>query len=106
MAWGILAIAIVAEIIATTALAKSDGFTRLVPTIVTVVGYIATFALFAQALKTIPVGVAYAVWAGAGTAAIAAIGIVFLGEPNSWVKIAGLAFVIVGVIALNLSGAH
>ena len=106
MAWGFLIAAIVAEVIGTTALAKSNGFTRLIPSIITVVGYGTTFALFAQALKTIPVGVAYAIWAGAGTALVAVIGILFLGEPVSWIKVTGLAFVIVGVVALNLSGAQ
>lgn len=106
MAWGLLAAAIAAEIIATTALARSDGFSRLLPSIITVAGYVASFALLGQVLKAIPVSLTYAIWSGVGTAVVAAIGMTFFGEPISWLKIAGLAFVIAGVVALNLGGAH
>ena len=60
----------------------------------------------AQALKTIPVSVAYAVWSGAGTAVVAAIGMVFLGEPVSLMKVGGVALIVAGVVVLNAGGAH
>jgi small multidrug resistance pump len=106
MAWAFLVAAIAAEIIGTTALAKSDGFSKLIPSVITVAGYVAAFVLLGQVLKSIPVSVTYAIWSGVGTAVVAAIGMTFLGEPVSWLKIAGLAFVVAGVVALNLGGAH
>lgn len=104
MAWMFLAAAIVAEIIATTALAKSDGFTRTTPVIIMVIGYIIAFGSLGFALKGIPASVAYAIWAGAGTAAIAAIGITLLGEPISMSRVVGISLVIAGVITINLNG--
>lgn len=106
MAWMFLVTAIVAEVIATTALAKSDGFTRTTPVIIMIIGYITAFASLGFALKGIPASVAYAVWAGAGTAAIAAIGYVAFGEPMSTSRIVGISLVIVGVVAINMNGVH
>jgi small multidrug resistance pump len=85
--------AILAEVLGTTAMKYSDG-------------YLIAFALLAQTLRTMSVGTAYAIWAGVGTAVIAGIGMVFLGESASAVKLAGLALVIAGVVVLNLGGAH
>lgn len=98
--------AIVAEILATTSMKYSDGFSKLWPSLVTALGYGVAFVLLAQTLKTIPVGTAYAVWAGAGTALIAAIGMVFLGEAVTVARVIGVFLVIGGVIVLNLGGAH
>jgi len=104
MSWMFLATAIVAEVLATTALVKSDGFTRTVPVIITIVGYLAAFTSLGFALKGIPASVAYAVWAGAGTALIATIGIIVFGEPISSTRILGISLVILGVVAINLNG--
>jgi small multidrug resistance pump len=105
MAWLILAGAILAEVLATTALKLSDGFAHKGWTIVVVVGYVAAFILLARALKLqMEVGTAYAVWAGAGTAVIAAIGVLFLGETLNLAKVAGIALIIGGVMVLNLAG--
>lgn len=101
-----LAGAIAAEVAATTALKYSDGFHRLWPSLITVIGYGLSFVLLAWTLKTVSVGTAYAIWAGAGTAAIAAIGMLFLGEGLNAAKLAGIALIIVGVVVLNLGGAH
>ncbi|MBP2581336.1 small multidrug resistance pump [Streptomyces sp. PvR006] len=106
MGYGLLAGAIAAEVLATTSMKYSEGFSKLWPSLVTGIGYVVAFALLAQALKTLQVGTAYAVWAGAGTAAVAAIGILFLGETLSLAKIAGIALIIAGVVVLNLGGAH
>lgn len=106
LGYGMLAAAIVAEVAGTTAMKYSEGFTRLWPSLITVGGYALAFALLAQTLKTLSVGTAYAIWAGAGTAAIAVIGMVFLGESASLVKFAGIALVIAGVVVLNMGGAH
>lgn len=106
MGYALLAAAIAAEVAGTTAMKYSEGFTRLWPSVVTVVGYVLAFALLAQTLKTLSVGTAYAIWAGAGTAAVAAIGIVWMGEPAGLAKLAGIALVIAGVVVLNIGGAH
>lgn len=98
--------AIAAEVTATTAMKYSEGFTRLWPSLVTVVGYVLAFALLAQTLKTLSIGTAYAIWAGVGTAAVAAIGVLWMGESAGLAKLAGIALIIAGVVVLNLGGAH
>ncbi|CAM5327753.1 MULTISPECIES: multidrug efflux SMR transporter [Streptomyces] len=105
-AYGLLAAAIAAEVAGTTAMKYSEGFTRLWPSLGTLLGYLIAFTLLAQTLKTLSVGTAYAIWAGVGTAAVALIGILFLGESGSLVKIAGIALIVAGVVVLNLGGAH
>ncbi|MEU9061891.1 multidrug efflux SMR transporter [Streptomyces sp. NPDC048430] len=106
MGYGMLAAAIAAEVAGTTAMKYSEGFTRLWPSLITVVGYVLAFALLAQTLKTLSIGTAYAIWAGTGTAAVAAIGILWMGESAGLAKLAGIALVIAGVVVLNLGGAH
>ncbi|MFG3113849.1 DMT family transporter [Streptomyces sp. NPDC048197] len=106
MAYVMLAGAILSEILATTSMKYSDGFSRLWPSLGTAVGYVIAFALLAQALKSMSMGTAYAIWAGVGTALIAAIGMVFLGESASAPKVLGVLLVIAGVVVLNLDGAH
>lgn len=101
-----LAGAILAEILGTTAMKYSDGFTKLWPSLGTTAGYLVAFTLLAQTLKTMSVGTAYAIWSGAGTTVIAVIGMLFLGEAASAAKIIGVALVVGGVVVLNLSGAH
>jgi small multidrug resistance pump len=104
MSWFMLALAIASEVIATTSLKYAEGFTRLWPSIITTVGYLAAFALLSQALKEVPVSTAYAIWSGVGTATVAVIGIVFLGEPGGVLKTVGIAVIILGVVLLNLGG--
>ncbi|WLQ43750.1 multidrug efflux SMR transporter [Streptomyces laculatispora] len=106
MGYGLLAAAIAAEVAGTTAMKYSEGFTRLWPSLITVVGYLLAFSLLAQTLKTMSMGTAYAIWAGIGTAAVAVIGILFMGESGNLVKVAGVVLVIAGVVVLNLGGAH
>jgi small multidrug resistance pump len=102
----LLALAITIEVGATISLRYSDGFTRPLPSAIVVVGYVLSFYLLALVLRDISVSTAYAVWAGAGTAAVAIIGMAVLGEPATAVKLGSIALIVVGVIALNLSGAH
>jgi small multidrug resistance pump len=101
-----LAGAILSEITATTLMKLSDGFTRLWPSVGTAAGYLLSFALLAQALRHIEVGTAYAIWSGAGTAVVALIGVLALGESASAAKLCGVALVIAGVVVLNLGGGH
>jgi small multidrug resistance pump len=106
MAYLLLAGAILAEVFGTTAMKASDGFTRLWPTVATAVGYVISFALLAQCLRTVAVGAAYAIWSAAGTALIVAIGIVFFGESVSLPRLFGVLLIIVGVALVYLSGTH
>lgn len=107
MPWLFLAGAIVTEVIATTALKISEGFTRPIPSIIVVVGYIAAFGLLSQALvRGLAIGVAYGVWAALGVALVAIVGATFFGEGLTVVQIGGIALVIAGVLALELGAAH
>jgi small multidrug resistance pump len=106
MALLLLAGAIVAEVLGTTALKYSDGFTKLWPSVWTVLGYLVSFVLLAQCLKTMAIGTAYAIWSAVGTAMIVGIGVIFFGESLGPVKMVGLVLVIVGVVLLNLAGTH
>ncbi len=102
----VLLVAIGLEVAATSLLPRSEGFTNPGMSIVVLSGYAASIWLLSIVVRTIPVSVAYAVWAGGGTAAVALVGLLFLGEQLTVVKVAFLAMIIVGVVGLNLSGAH
>ena len=105
MPWIYLGIAIFGEIVGTTALKASDGFSRLVPSLVVVAGYAVAFYFLALVLKTIPVGVAYAIWSGVGVAAITVIGVVLFGQKLDLAAVAGIGLIVAGVVVLNtLSG--
>jgi small multidrug resistance pump len=106
MAYVLLGCAIVAEVLGTTAMKYSDGFTRLWPSVGTAVAYLLSFVLLAQTLRSIAVGTAYAIWSAVGTALIVAIGIVFLGESATFTRMLGIGLIIAGVVVLNLSGTH
>ena len=106
MAYLLLTLAIGTEVGATTLLKLADGFTRLWPSLGVVAGYVLSFVLLAQVLKSLPVSLVYAIWSGAGTAAVAAIGFSLFREPVGWLKICGIGLIIAGVVALNLGGGH
>lgn len=100
--WLFLSIAIVSEVVATSALKSSNGFTQLWPSLVVIAGYAAAFFFLSLTLRTIPVGVAYAIWSGAGIVLITAIGWLVLGQSLDVPAIIGLALIIAGVIILNV----
>ncbi len=102
MSWLYLAIAIGAEIIATTALKASDGFTRLYPAVITTVGYLVSFYFLALTLRVIPVGVAYAIWSGAGIVAISLIGYVMFKQTLDTAALIGIGLIVAGVLVLNI----
>jgi small multidrug resistance pump len=104
MAYLLLTFAIGTEVAATVALKYAQGFTRLWPSLGVVAGYVLSLALLGLVLKKLPVSLVYAIWSGAGTAAVAVIGFTLLGEPVSWLKVLGIALVIAGVVALNVGG--
>ena len=106
MSYFFLAIAIVLEVLATNALKATDGFTRLAPSVLVVIGYSGAFYFLALALKTIPVGAAYAIWAGVGTVGVAIVGVVVFGENLPWLGVVGIALVVAGVVLLNFAVPH
>lgn len=100
--WLLLGAAIVAEVAATSALRASAGFTRLLPSLVVLVGYGLAFYLLSLTLRSIPVGIAYAVWSGVGTALIALVGWAAFGQRLDAAALAGMALIIAGVLVMNL----
>ncbi|WP_345669866.1 DMT family transporter [Streptomyces similanensis] len=105
MGYVMLAGAIAAEVVATTALKYSEGFSRLWPSLLTALGYLVSFVLLAQTLKSVRIGTAYAIWSGVGTAAIAVLGLLLFGEQLTLTKVGGILLIIGGVVVLNLGGA-
>jgi small multidrug resistance pump len=102
MTWTLLTIAIVCEVIATTALKLSDSFTRLAPSVATVVFYGLAFYCLTFTMRTLPTGVIYAIWSGAGIVLIGLIGWLFLGQKLDWPAILGMGLIIAGVLVINL----
>ena len=103
-AWAWLAAAIVLEVCGTMSMKLSEGFSRLLPTVMIAVFYIASFSAMVMSLKRIELGVAYAVWAGIGTALIAALGIIVFKEAATAMKLAAVVLIVSGVVMLHLSG--
>jgi small multidrug resistance pump len=103
-AWVYLGLAIASEVVATLQLRElSDGF-RWVPAVIVVVGYAASFALMVPALKTINVGVSYAIWSAVGTTAVAVLGVIFYNEHLNALGIGGIVLILGGVVMLSASG--
>jgi small multidrug resistance pump len=102
MHWLYLAIAIVAEILGTSFLKASAGFTKPLPSVMVLVGYGVAFFFLSLTLERIPVGVGYAIWSGAGVTLIAAIGWLWFGEKLDAAGIAGIGLIVAGVVVLNV----
>ncbi|WP_082953410.1 MULTISPECIES: multidrug efflux SMR transporter [unclassified Mycobacterium] len=107
MTYVFLLCAIFAEVIATSLLKSTEGFTRLWPTVICLSGYAVSFALLAVSIsRGMQTDVAYALWSAIGTALIVLIAVLFLGSTVSVAKVVGVGLIIAGVVTLNLSGAH
>ena len=102
MAYVYLAIAIIAEVAATSALKASEEFTRLVPSLVVVAGYGIAFYLLTLVLRTIPVGITYAVWAGVGIVLVAIVGAVLYKQVPDTAAIIGIGLIVAGVVVINV----
>lgn len=100
--WVYLGIAIISEVIATSALKLSDGFTQFWPSVIVVLGYAVSFYCLSLILKTLPVGVVYAIWSGVGIALITLVGWLFLNQPLDLPAIIGLLLITAGVIVIQL----
>jgi len=98
----LLLVAIIAEVVATSALKSSENFTRLIPSLVVVFGYGIAFTCLSFTLKTLPLGVAYAIWSGAGTSLVAMIGWLYYKQQLDLAALLGIGLIIAGVIVLNL----
>jgi small multidrug resistance pump len=106
VAAALLAVAITSEVLATAALPRAEGFTDPRWTAAVVAGYALSIWLLTLVVREIPVSVTYAIWAGAGTAAIAVVGVLFLDEPVTVLKIVAISLIIAGVVLINLQGSH
>ncbi len=102
MSWLYLAVAIVAEVAATTTLKMSEGFTRPLPAGITVVGYTLAFYFLALTLREIPVGIAYAIWSGVGIVIITLVGALLFGQRLDPAGMAGIGLILAGVLVLKL----
>jgi small multidrug resistance pump len=107
--WLYLAAAIIGEVIATSTLKSSEGFTRVAPSVVVVLGYGVSFYFMSLALKTIPVGIVYAIWAGVGIVLVAVIAWLMHGQKLDLWALVGIGLIVAGVAVINLlskSAAH
>ena len=103
-AYLLLGLAIVAEVIGTSALKAADGLTKLVPSLIVFAGYGAAILLLLQVVRVIPVGIAYAIWSGLGTALIVLVAAILYRQVPSWAELAGGGLIIAGVVVINLFG--
>ncbi|QQE40152.1 quaternary ammonium compound efflux SMR transporter SugE [Enterobacter asburiae] len=103
MSWIILFIAGLLEVVWAIGLKYTHGFTRLTPSVITVTAMIVSIVLLSWAMRSLPVGTAYAVWTGIGAVGAAITGILLLGESASLARIASLALIVAGIIGLKLS---
>ena len=97
-----LVIAIIGEVIATSALKAADGFTNLWPSVVVVIGYATALFFLSLTIRTMPVGIAYAIWAGVGTVFIVIAGYVMYQQVLDWPALIGIALIVLGVVVINL----
>jgi small multidrug resistance pump len=106
MSWVYLILAIIMEVIGTTNMKLSHGFTKVVPSVLMFVFYGISFAFITLALKKLDISITYAIWSGVGTALIAAIGFLYFKEPVTAIKIGSLALIVIGVVGLALVEQH
>jgi small multidrug resistance pump len=106
MGYWYLTIAIIVEVLATSALKESEGFSRLVPSLIVVAGYGASFYFLSLVLQTIPIGVAYALWAGLGIGLITIVGVVMFGQKMDLPAVIGIALIISGVFVLRVFSSY
>ncbi len=102
MGYVYLALAIIAEVVATSALKSSQEFTRLMPSVIVILGYGIAFYLLSLVLKTIPVGIAYAIWAGVGIALVATVSAIMFNQMPDAPAVIGIALIISSVVVMNV----
>jgi small multidrug resistance pump len=100
--FAILFLAILSEVIATTSLKFSEGFTKLIPSVIVVIGYGLSFYLLSLSLKVFPIGIAYAIWSGVGLVLTVIAGILIWRETLDWARVIGIILIILGILVINL----
>jgi len=100
--WIFLGLAIISEVVATTSLKSTEGFTKLVPSIIVVVGYTAAFYFVSLTLDTLPVGIVYAIWSGVGIALVAIISVIVLDQKLDSGAVFGMGLIIAGVVVMRV----
>lgn len=100
--WMLLGLAILSEVVATSSLKSTEGFTKLVPSVIVIVGYCAAFYFLSMTLDTIPIGIAYAVWSGVGVAGIALVSVLFLDQRLDAAALIGMGLIVAGVVVLRV----
>ncbi|MFX4241452.1 quaternary ammonium compound efflux SMR transporter SugE [Aliarcobacter butzleri] len=105
MSWGILVLAGIFEIFWAVGLKYADGFTKLIPSLFTIIAMLVSFWLLSLSLKTLPLGTAYAVWVGIGTIGTVIAGIMLFGDSINIIRIISIAFIILGIIGLKITTA-
>ena len=103
MAWIVLVLAGLFEIVWAVALKQSDSFTKLWPSVIFIITACISFACLAFALRHLPMGTSYAVWTGIGAVGVAIVGVVWFGEPASIVRFACIALILIGIVGLKVS---
>ena len=98
----ILFLAILSEVIGTTALKLSNGFTKILPSVIVVVGYGASFYLLSISLKVLPIGLAYAIWSGVGIVLTVIAGMIVWRESLDWARVTGIILILLGILVINL----
>lgn len=104
--WIWLTMAILSEVIATSFLKSAEGFTRPWPSVIVVIGYAAAFYFLSFALRSIPIGVAYAIWSGAGVVLVTAVAWIVYGQKLDMIALAAIGLIVLGVVVLNLRTGH
>ena len=103
MKWLLLTLGIITEVSAVTCMKLSDGFTKLIPSVIAVILMGVSLAVFMFALKRFDLSFAYAIWAGLGIAFVAIVGVLYFKEPVTAMKVASIALIVIGVVGLNIS---
>ena len=106
MAWILLLIAGMLEVVWAYSMKLSEGFTRITPSVITIVMMIASFGLLSIAMRTLPLGTAYTIWTGIGAVGAFIIGIVFLGEQLSTMRVCAAVLIVCGIVLMKLSSSH
>jgi len=106
MPYLLLSLAIAAEVVGTSLLKSTEGFTKLWPTLASLGSYAVAFYLLSRTVEKLEVGMVYALWSGVGTVIIVVVGMLFLNEPITAMKVFGIGLVVAGAVILNLGGAH
>jgi quaternary ammonium compound-resistance protein SugE len=106
MAWFMLVVAGFFEVLWAFSMKQSQGFTRFIPSVITIAGMLVSFGLLALSMRTLPLGTAYTIWTGIGAIGAFVVGIAFLGEQVNFMRICAAVFIVGGLVLMKLSSSH